>query len=713
MRQTRLYRAAVGTALVAALFCVAVLVILVLNAVQARTSDPVAPSQTQTLKAELARDPMNDSVREQIRALDLQIRHDFLQARWRATVGFLLLVVGLGLLLLALHFVSAWRAPVETPDETAAARTWLDAALSRRALVAAGVLLLGLLVALAVLGRHDPSSEYARLAQASGQTGPAVTDLQPPLTGGAPMLGNTMPPGMAQPGFPEQPGVSPPGMSSPGAAGSPGPAGPPGSSGPPGMSGPSGPPGFAGRAGRPGARGPAGARGPGGPRGLPGPAGGTVTPPAPGNQTGAVTGPVITPGPPTPSGGFPGRPTPVVDPLAMQMVRNWPSFRGASAGHAGPGKYPLSWDARRAEGVLWSAPLELPGNGTPAVWEGKIALAGASATQREVYCYDAATGNLLWKQPVRIDASAGEKPPKVNPDTGYAAPSMACDGQRFIAMYANGDVAAFTLDGKPAWTKALLTPENRYGHAASPVAYKSLVVIQFDQGDDPEAGESALIALDAATGKTIWRTPRPVRDSWASPIIVNTGQRDEIITCAEPDIISYDPGSGKELWRVAGMRGDVGPTPAFGGGLVFAVQDAAGAFAVRPPQPGTATPVAVAWKSMESLPDLVSPVATDEHLFMVRSSGIVTCLSAQTGAKVWQQDLRVSVTSSPVIANGLVYLTDTQGVTHIFEAGPQFKALGSGKVGEAVLATPALVGGRIYLRGDKHLFCIGAPTPAP
>jgi outer membrane protein assembly factor BamB len=394
-------------------------------------------------------------------------------------------------------------------------------------------------------------------------------------------------------------------------------------------------------------------------------------------------------------------------PTAEELARNWPVFRGPAAGKATTDEFPTEWDAATERGILWRAEVPLPGNNSPIFWDGRIFLTGADEKLREVYCFAAATGEPLWKQQVEIEDSAGEEPPEVLKETGYAAPTMATDGQHVFAMFANGDVAAFDLEGEPAWAKALGPLQNPYGHAASLAMYRSLLIIQLDQGYDAEDGLSELLALDAATGREMWRTGRPVPSSWSTPIAISTGERDEIITCADPWAISYDPATGQELWRTECLLGDIAVSPCYAGGLVFVCSDQSELFAIRPPTSGDGNEGEVVWSGFDGLPDIPSPAAREELIFLVGGYGMVTCYNVEDGAKVWEHELDATFESSPVIVGGHVYVADTDGVMHIFESGRQYKAVATCALGEPVRATPAFVAGRIYIRGEKHLYCVG------
>jgi len=677
--QDVLYQGALIAAVVALVFCLLVVGLLLANYLQARSADPHNPARIDMMKAELAAQPDNQELRTQIRELDTRIRATYFQTRKRAVIGAYMLLAGLIVLIGALHFVLRFRQQVAPPAAPATPQqAWLATALNRRLVSILAVAMAGLLLVVAVLARHDASSEYVRAAAEL-----ADTDRGDQQMDGSGLLGQG-----PEDGIPTEPAP----QSIPGP---PGPQGAQGEAGPPGETGPSGSPGRTGARGGRGARGERGAAGPAGPTGPPGP---------PGSSGGAAafTPRAILPGG-TETGDFP-----TVDALAA----NWSVFRGAAAGHAFGNDFPTSWDAKEKKNLAWATEVPLKGNSSPIYWNGRLYVTGADEHRRGVYCIDAAKGSILWRQPVETEPLDGAERAQVMDDTGYAAPTMACDGERVFAMFANGDVAGFDLDGKRLWARSLGTPVNVYGHAASLAVWRDRLIVQFDQGSDGEDGLSALWALDVKDGKKVWRTDRKVPNSWASPIVVNTGKRHEIITAANPWVISYSPEDGKELWRVECLSGDIGPSPCYAGGLVFVANDGAGLFAIQPANAEAGTKASVLWQADEGIPDTVSPVSDGEMVLIVTSWGTLTCYDARTGQKAWSHELEASISSSPVIVGNRVYLTDVEGITHIFELGHAFKAIGKGTVGEPVHATPAFVGGHIYLRGDRHLFSIGAGKPA-
>ena len=289
------------------------------------------------------------------------------------------------------------------------------------------------------------------------------------------------------------------------------------------------------------------------------------------------------------------------------------------------------------------------------------------------------------------------KRPKVTDDTGYAAPTMTTDGMQVYVIYATGDVACLDFSGQKIWVKNIGVPDNHYGHSSSLILYQNLLLIQYDHNQAKH-----LIALQKTNGDPVYETVRNDQISWSSPVLIDTGKRMELILNANPHVTAYDPASGKELWRVDCLYGEVAPSPAYSDGMVFAVNE----FAVLAGIKLAEEPV-VAWEYDEELSEVSSPVANTDILILATSSGVVSCFEPKSGALFWTQEFDNGFYSSPVIAAGRVYLMDREGVMHIFKADSQYELLGTCPLGEPATTTPAFMPGRIYIRGEEHLFCIG------
>jgi len=300
------------------------------------------------------------------------------------------------------------------------------------------------------------------------------------------------------------------------------------------------------------------------------------------------------------------------------------------------------------------------------------------------------------------------EPPTVMEDSGGYAPSTpATDGRRVYAMYANGDVAAFDYSGNPVWAINLGKLDNSYGHSTSLEQYQDRLLIQLDQGGAKD-GKSKLLALDTATGKTVWQSPvRPVPNSWSTPIVVQANQRAQVITCANPWVISYDPTNGTELWRAQALYGEVTPSPIFAGGFVITVNEGEKISAIKPDGTGDVTKTHIAWSADEGLPDICSPVSDGKQVYLVTSGGTVTCYDLTSGKKLWDKEFEIGFKASPSIAGDRLYLFCDKGLAIQLQTGPEFKELNRSEMGEEILASPAFADGRFFVRAKETLFCIG------
>lgn len=385
-------------------------------------------------------------------------------------------------------------------------------------------------------------------------------------------------------------------------------------------------------------------------------------------------------------------------PAIEELRQNWPGFRGAEGnGIAWQTDVPLSWNGKTGENIRWKTAIPLPGFSSPVVWQERLFLSGANEDIQAVFCIDTESGAILWQSDLNDIPGSPDTPPVVGQDTGFAAPTMTTDGKRVYAIFANGDVAALDLSGNRVWAKNIGHPSNHYGHASSLITYKDFLLIQFDHKDSQH-----LLGLRATTGEQIYDTVRGTGISWASPIVVHTGQRDEIILNASPQVVSYAPRTGRELWRVACMEGEVAPSPAFADGIVFVANEGARLAAIQLEKQPT-----VIWESTDDLPEVSSPVAQNGLVFIATSWGSVSCFDAKTGESQWVQDFDLGFYSSPVIVHDMVYLTDIMGVTYVFKAARTFALVGRSELGEKTSTTPAFMPGRIYIRGEKNIYCIG------
>ena len=398
------------------------------------------------------------------------------------------------------------------------------------------------------------------------------------------------------------------------------------------------------------------------------------------------------------TGGGGEKPESAAFPGIEDIRANWPNFRGPEGiGIAYDTDVPTDWDGASGRNVLWKIKIPLPGFNSPVIWDRKLFLSGADRNAQAVYCIDTDSGAILWETQLNDIPGSPEERPDNTEDTGYAAPTMATDGARVFALFGTGDVAGLDFEGNRLWARNIGVPENHYGHSSSLFTWRDLLLVQIDQNT-----EGRLLALDAATGETRYDQPRDTEISWASPILVNTGSRDELILNASPYVMAHDPATGAELWRVDCMSGEVAPSLAYSAGRVFAVNEYAKLAAIQ-----TGGEPAILWESMDDLSEVSSPVATEQFVFVATSYGTVSCFDAATGERYWYEDLPQGFYSSPVLAGDNVYLMDMNGTMFIFKAADEYSLVATCELGEDAVTVPAFMYGRIYIRGFEHLYCIG------
>ena len=391
--------------------------------------------------------------------------------------------------------------------------------------------------------------------------------------------------------------------------------------------------------------------------------------------------------------------TPVVAkaPSSSEIKKQSNSFRGPLGNGVWTSKnIPSSWDIAAGTNLKWKVKVPKKGYNSPVIWGDKLFVSGADATERWLYCYDRNNGKLLWQHQANNIAGSPATPPKTTDDTGLAAPSVTTDGNMVVAIFGTGDIVACDFSGNRVWAKNLGIPANHYGHSSSLIYWKGKVIVQFDTNK-----ERKLMALDISTGNPVWETPRTSHISWASPILAEIGGKMQIITSSEPSVAGYDAETGKELWKNDCMMGEVGPSPAFGAGLVFAGNEYATVAAIDPSNGS------IVWQENDYMPEVASPVAADGMLFVATSYGMLVCYDAKSGTKNWEHDFGEGFYSSPVVADGKLFASDMKGVVHVLKLSAQFEKISDNPTGEKVMSTLAFSDGCVYIRSIENLYCIG------
>lgn len=392
-----------------------------------------------------------------------------------------------------------------------------------------------------------------------------------------------------------------------------------------------------------------------------------------------------------------------------ELLTNWPRFRGAEgSGVSAFTNVPAEWDMKTGMGIAWKVPMPASGHGSPIVWGDRVFLSGGDIRRPEVFCFGAQTGEILWRQAVTNVPGSPANPPEIPDGSGIAAATMATDGRRVYAFFANGDLAAFTLEGKLAWSKGFGALKNPYGHASSLATWKGRLIVQLDQGDSEEA-KSRLYALDAHSGQIAWQQPRKVPASWATPMVFEGNDKAQVVALAVPWAISYSAVDGTELWRVECLNGEVLPSPVFATGMLFVVSPSEKLLAIRTDGQGDVTKTHVVWTADENIPDIASPVSNGELIFTLSSSGILTAFDAKDGKKQWEHDFEMEFHASPGLAANRLYLFSKNGTAIVTEAARQFRELFRTEMDDSFHASPAFIQGGIILRGTTNLWEIRQP----
>jgi outer membrane protein assembly factor BamB len=379
----------------------------------------------------------------------------------------------------------------------------------------------------------------------------------------------------------------------------------------------------------------------------------------------------------------------------------WPGFRGPTGqGIVRNTVFPLKWS--QTQNIRWRTPLTGRGNSSPVIWDDRIFLTSASedGQTRELLCFSRSAGKLLWKQAAPVPAITE----KIQKKNSYASATPVTDGERVIAFFGNSGFICCDMEGTLQWTQDVPAFTIMHGPGASPVLYRDKVILIQDQNK----GDSLFIAFDKRTGEKCWQHERPAAMGWSNPVIVRLNGHDELIYNGSFYVKGYDPETGKELWSMAGPTKEAVPMVVTGGGLIYSASGRNGTvLAFRPGGKGDITGSHLLWLNGRGGPHVPSPVYHQDRLYLVSDTGVVMCLDALTGAVVWQERLKGLFSMSPLVAGDKLIMTNEKGLTYILQTGDKLAVLAENDLGEETLATPAVLGGNLYIRTASALYCVG------
>ncbi|MEX2262017.1 MAG: PQQ-binding-like beta-propeller repeat protein [Bryobacteraceae bacterium] len=384
----------------------------------------------------------------------------------------------------------------------------------------------------------------------------------------------------------------------------------------------------------------------------------------------------------------------------LLLCGDWPQFRGPGGeGHSGEQGLPLKWSG--TENVVWK--VALPGRGwsSPSIQGTEIWLTTATREGHSLraIAIHRESGKLL--RDVEVFQVADPVP--INGKNSHASPTPIVDGDRIYLHYGSSGTACIKTSGETVW-KTRLDYRHQHGSGGSPVLYNDLLIVNCD-GTDTQY----VAALDKNTGKVRWKTRRDGYQAYSTPLIVHVDGKDQLVSVGAKRAVSYDPRTGKEIWSISYGDGFSNvPRPVYGHGLVYICSGfhQPYLFAVRPTGTGDVTDTEVAWVLKRSVPLTPSPLLVGEELYTVTDNGIASCLDAKTGNIHWQERLGGSHSASPTFADGRIYFLSEEGDSTVIAPGRKFEKLAVNRLGEATLASMAISGGAIFIRGERHLYRI-------
>ncbi len=389
---------------------------------------------------------------------------------------------------------------------------------------------------------------------------------------------------------------------------------------------------------------------------------------------------------------------------------NWPQFRGPGGrGHAAAVGLPVTWS--ETQNVVWKTPLHDKGWSSPVVWGDQVWLTTARADGKEFFalCVDRNTGKIVHDIKL-LDVA---EPAFCHAYNSYASPTPAIEeGRVYIHFGTYGTFCLDTATGKTLWEQRDLHCDHFRGPGSSPVIWQNLLFLTFDGFD-----VQYVAALDKHTGRIVWRKDRDInygttngdfKKAYSTPTIAVVAGKPELVSPAATATTAYDPATGDEIWRVYHGGMNVAAPPQFDGRHLFLCTGDCGKrlLALRPDGHGDVTNTHIDWTSNKGVPTRVAPLLIDHGLYLVSEAGVLSCLDPDTGAVRWQERLRGKYCSSPVYADGKLYVFDEEGRGVVGRVGDKWIPLAVNQLDAGCMATPAVAGPALFVRTRTHLYRI-------
>ncbi len=405
---------------------------------------------------------------------------------------------------------------------------------------------------------------------------------------------------------------------------------------------------------------------------------------------------------------------------------SWPQFRGPSgdglAVRANDGSpsldLPIHWSEK--ENIRWKTPIPYRGWSTPVVREGQVWLTTAAVDGHDffVVCVEADSGRIRFQEKL---FQADHPEPLGNPLNGYASPSPVVErGRVYVHFGSYGTAALDTKTGVTLWKRSDLPCRHYRGPGFSLVLFKNLLILTMDGVD-----VQYLVALDKETGRSVWKTDRTaewndldaagkprdegdLRKAYSTPRIVTVGGGVQMLSVGAKALYGYDPGSGRELWKIPTPAFSRAASPVYGRGIAYMITGFGKTelLAIRLKNQGDVTDASIIWRTASLVPQTPSPLLADDLLFMINDAGVLTCLEAATGKQVWRERLRGNFAASLLYADGHVYCFSREGITTVFKAARNYVVVATNVLDAGFMASPAVSGRTLFLRTKEALYRI-------